>query len=102
MNRLWSPLLAGVATATSVFASSFHGLTLDFASVIAGSLAVLAAYAALPSLKGGRPINRLTHVSIGLTSLQIQPLVDLAAMANRSDRDDVGLVVNGIDNPIVP
>lgn len=64
MRRLAGPLLAGFATAVSVYASSFHGLMLDFASVIAGSLAVIAAYAALPSLKGGSWLNRVTHVSL--------------------------------------
>ena len=64
VRRLEGPLLAGLATAVSVYASSFHGLTLDFASIVAGSLAVIAGYAALPSLKGGFSVNRVTHVSL--------------------------------------
>ena len=34
--------------------------------------------------------------------LQGQPAIDLAAAANSGDGDDTRLVVNGIDDPIVP
>jgi len=36
------------------------------------------------------------------TVLQDQPPVDLAAMADSGDGDDTCLVINGIDDPVVP
>ncbi len=36
------------------------------------------------------------------TVLQDQPSVDLAAMADSGDGDDTCLVINGIDDPVVP
>jgi hypothetical protein len=69
MNRLRVALLAALAAAASVMASSFHGLELGFASVVAGSLAGFATYIGTPSGEKGYPLNRVTHVSLGCLAL---------------------------------
>jgi len=60
-----------------------------------------------------QPLHDLDHAAASIpepevpaggvdTALQDQPPVDLAAMADSGDGNDTCLVINGIDDPIVP
>jgi hypothetical protein len=51
MSRWRVILLAALAAAVPVLAGSLHGLALDLASLIVGSIAGAALYASLPSKK---------------------------------------------------
>lgn len=60
MGRWKAALLAALATTVSVLASSTHGLPLDVASLIAGSVAGLAAYGAVLSKKSLAHIEKIS------------------------------------------
>jgi len=67
----------------------------------------------VPDWPGFHPSHSLDHAAASIpepevpaggidTALQDQPPVDLAAMADSGDGNDTCLVINGIDDPIVP
>jgi hypothetical protein len=59
-------LLAALAATASVLASSLHGVALDAASLIVGSLAGAASYASLPK-------KNVLHRDLGLAKIPVEP-----------------------------